>query len=75
MSEAPSKLGALIRARRERLGLSQENLAASAEMSRTYLGEIERGGANPSITTLERLAHALGMKLSELVRLYEEENE
>lgn len=48
-------------------GLSQEALALSAELDRTYIPSIEKGERNVSITVLEKLAKALGISISELL--------
>ncbi len=61
------KFGLVIRANRESRGLSQEALAELANLNRSYLGEIERGVAVPSIETMEKLALALSEKLSDLI--------
>ena len=61
-------VAANLRAARRRLGLSQEALALTADIDRAYLSRIERGLANPSLTTLAKLAHALQMPLDELVK-------
>jgi transcriptional regulator with XRE-family HTH domain len=53
---------------RQRQGLSQRALAAKAKMSQTYLCNVEIGKADPSLTTLKRLARALGVNVSELVK-------
>lgn len=60
--------GVALRARREKLGLSQEDLAFEAEVHRTYISELERGLKNPSLLTIARLATALGTQASALVR-------
>ena len=60
-------LGRAIRARRESLGLSQEELAAGAGVHRTYLGAIERGERNPSLRNICRIARALSIPLSVLL--------
>ncbi len=69
------KIGGIIRKKRLSLGLSQEALAALAELNRTYIGEIERGLVDVSAINLGHIADALGIKLSALIRLYEEEDE
>lgn len=74
MSAFSVKLGAAIRRRRQALGLSQEALAALAGVNRTYLGEIERGAVDVSALYLQRIADGLDLKLSELIRLYEEDS-
>ena len=72
MSAIAIKFGRIIRANREGRGLSQEALAELAALSRSYLSEIERGAVVPSIDTMQKLADALGEKLSFLVSQYEE---
>ncbi len=67
-SDAATQVGQRIRAERERLGVSQMHIAELAEMHFTSLGKIERGEANPSLTTMLRIAVALGVELSDLVR-------
>lgn len=71
-SPSPPKLaatfGTRVRERRERQGLSQMALAESAGMHFTYLGRIERGEQNVTILTLCRLAEALGVDPSTLVK-------
>jgi transcriptional regulator with XRE-family HTH domain len=61
-------VGEAIRAARAETGLSQEALAAEAGLDRTYVSGIERGERNPSLTNLLKLADALGVPLSELIR-------
>lgn len=57
----------VLRRHRSRLGLSQEALAEAAGVHHTYVGLVERGERNPSIDAAERLARALGRRLSTLV--------
>lgn len=45
-------------------GLSQEALAAEAELDRTYVSGLERGVGNPTVAVLERLARVLGVHVS-----------
>lgn len=67
MSELLLHFGRVIRANRLQRGLSQEALAGLANLNRSYLGEIERGDAVPSLDTMQKLADALGEKLSILI--------
>lgn len=54
---------------REEKMLTQEKLAASAgNMSRAFLGALERGEKAPGLDTLDRLARALGVDVVELLR-------
>lgn len=56
--------------RKERLarGITQQELAARLGMERSYLSELERGTRNPTIQALGRLALALGVEPSELLK-------
>ena len=60
------EFGQKVRERRNRLGLSQEELAARADLHRTYIGMIERAEKNITLENIERLAKALGVKISNL---------
>lgn len=52
---------------RGRVGYSQEELARRAGIHRTYIGGIERGERNPTLTMIHRLAKALGVSPSQLL--------
>ena len=60
--------GLAVRKYRERLGVSQEELARRAGIHRTYVGDVERGERNISVVNMMRLARALNTDLSKLVR-------
>ena len=64
--------GSAIRSLRQEKGWSQEDLGFEAEMDRTYVSGIERGVRNPTLTTMWRLAKALGVNPSELLTATEE---
>jgi transcriptional regulator with XRE-family HTH domain len=61
-------LGATIRRNRKRAGLSQEALAEKSELHRNYFGRVERGEEQVSLASLRRIAKALGVRVSELVK-------
>jgi transcriptional regulator with XRE-family HTH domain len=63
-------LGQAIRQIRTARGLSQEEVAHGADLHPTWLSHIE-GGSNPAFGTLKRIASALGVEVSEVVRLAE----
>lgn len=56
-----------IRDYRKAKHLSQEELADACELHRTYIGSIERGERNVTLSTLEVLAKALGVSVIELL--------
>ena len=60
------RFGDRVRTLRERLGLSQEALAAKAGIHRTYVGGVERGERNVSLKNILRLATALGVHPREM---------
>ena len=60
------KFGKKVREHRLKIGLSQEKLAARAEVHRTYIGMIERAEKNITLMNIEKIAHALGVKIKDL---------
>lgn len=60
--------GKAVRSERQRAGLSQEDLAEQSGLHRTYIGGIERGERNPTLLTTLRIATALGVVPSSLLR-------
>jgi XRE family aerobic/anaerobic benzoate catabolism transcriptional regulator len=54
------RLGAALQKHRLQRGLTQGELAEFADLSLKHVGEIERGAANTTLETLERLAAAVG---------------
>ena len=52
---------------RNRLGISQEELAERANLHRTYISDVERGARNVSLASIEKLAHALQVSLPTLL--------
>ncbi len=62
------ELGQTIRARRLKLGMTQEQLAEKADLHWTYISGIERGIRNVSIASLYNIASALRVRVKDLVR-------
>ena len=56
-----------LKARRTELGLSQEELAARAEIDRTYVSALEREKFAASVDVLDQLAQALGVQAADLL--------
>lgn len=71
-SDLTSKIGAEICKRRKILGLSQEELAFSSGVHRTYVSLLERGCKSPTIITLERISIALDVPLFQLIKAAEQ---
>lgn len=66
------QLGMRIRFLRKQKKMSIEDLALEAEINKNYLSDLERGTRNPTVLILNKLAKALRISLSELVRGIEE---
>jgi transcriptional regulator with XRE-family HTH domain len=63
--------GRIISQLRMERGMSQEVLSGLAGIARSHLAMIETGRKNANVDTLWRIANALGMPLSELIRTVE----
>jgi len=61
-------LGEALRAYRKRAGLTQEKLAEKAGLHHNFIGEVERGNMETSVTSLLKIAKALNVRVVELVR-------
>ena len=66
-------VGAILRDDRRKKGVSQECLSGLADIGRTHLSMIERGTRKPTLDTLCKIADALDVRASELIRMMEEE--
>ena len=68
VAETLKTFGARVRLRRHELGFSQEELAGISGLHRTYIGSLERGERNIALANIIRLANALELDPSELVK-------
>jgi transcriptional regulator with XRE-family HTH domain len=62
------RFGRRVRELRLARGLSQEALALESGLDRSYVGQVERGERNVSLQNMVKLAQALGVHLTELLR-------
>lgn len=68
MARAPGEvLGDNLRRARERRGLSQEALADLAGLHRTEISHLERATRDPRLSTIARVAHAVGVRPADLL--------
>jgi XRE family transcriptional regulator, regulator of sulfur utilization len=67
VSSSIEQFSLVLRQLREERGWSQEQLAERADLNRSYLGEVERGHAIPSLVTVSKLAGALEIRLSSFI--------
>ncbi len=66
-------VGAVIRKLRLQKGMTQELLSGLAGIARTHLSMIEVGSKQANVATLWRIADALGLRLSQLIAMSEQE--
>ena len=59
------KFGKKVREERDKLGLSQEELAARAGVHRTYIGMIERAEKNITLENIQKVCKALNLKIGD----------
>lgn len=59
-------LGETVRARRKKARLSQEQLAEKSDLTRNYIGDIERAEKKITLETLAKIAKALKCRVREL---------
>jgi len=65
--ELLKKFGEKVREERLKRGLSQEELAGKASVHRTYIGMIERGEKNITLTNIKKVASAFDLKIDQLL--------
>jgi transcriptional regulator with XRE-family HTH domain len=58
-----------LRRLRHARGLSQDDLAYEAEISRSYLSQLEKGAFYASLKIIDKLAAVLGIEPAELLKL------
>lgn len=71
--EIKKLFGAQLREMRTAKGYSQESLANTCELDRTYIGGVERGERNISLVNIVRISQALGVSPRELMPSYKKE--
>lgn len=65
-TSATQKLGKRLKQLRLEANLTQEKLSIATGLSQTYISGIETGHRNPSIKTLDKIAKALGVSISDI---------
>jgi transcriptional regulator with XRE-family HTH domain len=68
LSQLLIKLGRRIRELRVKKGWSQEEFAANCNLHRSHMGEIERGNANITLSTLLEISVKLQVTVSALFK-------
>lgn len=68
MEDIIHRLAKNVRRERIKQGLTQADLAEKADLHNNYIGLIERAQCNISISTLEKLSKAFGLKNEDLIK-------
>lgn len=68
METESAKLGNNLRRIRTRKGISQGDIARELDMAKSFISNIENGKTNPTLSTITKLAKALGVPAEELIR-------
>lgn len=67
VSETAHRLGQVVRTLRQQNGMSQEAFAHAIGVHRTFMGVVERGETNLSLSNLVRIAHGLELRPGDLL--------
>ena len=68
MISTKRRLGMRLKKLREAQGMSQDAVARKAQITREYLSRLEAGRYDPTVGVLQRLAKALKVKVTELLK-------
>ena len=66
MAKIEEQVGKNIQKIRKSRNLTQQELADKIDMNRAHLGHLEQGRKSPSLETIEKIAKALRVKISEI---------
>jgi transcriptional regulator with XRE-family HTH domain len=66
-----AKIGKAVKSVRTTHGLTQEDLAAKADLHPTYISDVERGVRNPSWDVVARLAEGMGVPVAVIAVEYD----
>ena len=73
MNKSLSKVsGEVLKDLRNKVGISQENLAYESELDRSFISMLERGLRLPTIATIFQVSKALKKSPSEIIKLIED---
>lgn len=71
--EPKEAFGIVLKRLREKKGISQEQLGFRCNLHRTYIGLLERGSRQPTVSALFEIGKALKIKPSTIIKLTEQE--
>ena len=68
MKNEAQKLGDNLKKIRTKKSISQGDIARSLNVARSFVSDIENGKRNPTLATIAKLAEAIGVSTSELLK-------
>ena len=68
MKSESEKLGQNLKRIRTEKGISQNKIARTLGIDRAFISHIENGKTNPTLTTIAKLAKAIGISVGELMK-------
>ena len=74
MSTITAVVGQRIRTYRQKANMTQEELAERADLHHTYIGQVERGEKNLTLTSLEKILDALNLTFADFFEGFERKN-
>ena len=66
-----ARIGKAVKAVRTAQGLTQEDLAAKADLHPTYISDVERGARNPSWDVIARIAEGVDVPVATIATEYD----
>ncbi len=67
-NKAVQKFGKNMKQIREAKGMSQGDIYRATKIERAYISNLEAGKQNPTLETMEKIARALGVSVSDLTK-------
>lgn len=67
MNNSAKKLGNNIKRIRLKKGMSQGDICRKLGVDRSYISNVESGNKNPTLSTIEKIAKALAVKVKDLL--------
>lgn len=68
MSEEAQKLGRNLKRIRTKKGITQGDIVRALGMPKSFVSSIENGKTNPTLSTIAKLAKAIGVSVGELMK-------
>ena len=68
MQSESARLGKNLKRSRTQKGMTQGDIVRALGVSRSFISNIENGKTNPTLSTIKRIADALGVSVDKLLK-------